>query len=133
MQDKGLLTKLAGVVEADETYISRRRRRGHPIRHERIQDEIDLGLRPKKKPPPYQTKPDDLRMVERGGRVRTMVVPATSSRTLRPIHLRDGRHRQHHPDNRLTSGLPADEVRGGAPYDQPRARVRPRDRPHADH
>ena len=85
MQDKGLLTKLAGVVEADETYISRRRRRGHPIRHERIQDEIELGLRPKKKPPPYQTKPTIFGMVERGGRVRTMVVPSTTGKTLRPI------------------------------------------------
>src|SRR3990167_9807861 len=37
--------KLSGTVEADATYIGPRLRRGHPIVHEKIQDEIQMGLR----------------------------------------------------------------------------------------
>ena len=46
MRDKGAMEPLSGVVEADETYIGGRSRRGHKIWHERKQDEEEMGLQP---------------------------------------------------------------------------------------
>ena len=58
MRDKGLLEPLSGDVEADETYMGGRTRRGHKVHHERIKDEIEMGLRPQpSRRPPYQDKP----------------------------------------------------------------------------
>lgn len=85
MKDKeGAL--LTGTVEADETYIGARTRRGHRIWRERIQDEIEMGLRPK---PPRKSNIDGKQVVfgikERGGRVRSIHVPEAKARILRPI------------------------------------------------
>jgi transposase-like protein len=60
---------LSGVVEADETYMGGRTRRGHKVHHERIRDEIEMGLRPKPaRRPPYQEKTTVFGMVECEGR-----------------------------------------------------------------
>ena len=86
MKDKGVLTPLSGTVEADETYIHGRTRRGHKTWHERVTDEIEMGLRPKRqRRKPYQDYPTVFGILERGGRVRTVKVPATISSVLRPI------------------------------------------------
>lgn len=37
--------RMGGIVEADETYMGARTRRGHPTWHERIKDEEEMGLR----------------------------------------------------------------------------------------
>ena len=84
MRDKGLLEPLTGTVKADETYVGARTRRGHRIHHERIQDEIEMGLRPKRADW-CKEKQIVFGMVERGGKVRTMVVPEATGATLRPI------------------------------------------------
>ena len=86
MREKGLLTPLSGDVEADETYLHPRRRRGSPVYHERIQDEIEMGIRPKpRRKGPYEDKPIVFGMQERGGNVRTVHVKDTTTRTLHPI------------------------------------------------
>lgn len=62
MREKGLLEPLSGDIEADETYLHPRRRRGSPSYHERVQDEIDMGIRPKpKRVGPYEGKPISIR------------------------------------------------------------------------
>ena len=86
MKDKGVLAPLSGVIEADETYIHPRTRRGHPTLHERVRDEIQMGLRPKTdRRPPYQDNPTVFGILERGGQVRTMKVPGATGPILRPI------------------------------------------------
>ncbi len=47
MREKDLLEPMAGDVEADETFLHARRRRGAPAYHERVKDEIEMGIRPK--------------------------------------------------------------------------------------
>ena len=81
---------LSGVVEADETYVGPRTRRGHPTYHERIKDEEEMGLRPKTpRSSPLDGKTPVFGMIERGGgRVQTQVVPDARRDTLRPIMLR---------------------------------------------
>ena len=74
--------KLSGTIEADETYMGGRRRRGHNLYHERVKDEIEMGIRRK---PPYQEKTAVFGMVERDGEVRSMVVPKATGRYLKPI------------------------------------------------
>ncbi len=77
---------LTGVVEADETYLGARTRRGHEVHHERIQDEIDMGIRPKpERKPPYQDKTTVLGMVERGGSVVSAVVPRATVEHVKPV------------------------------------------------
>src|SRR4030042_925246 len=44
MREKGKLGLLTGIVEADETYIGGKNR-GHHVWRERIQDEIEMGIR----------------------------------------------------------------------------------------
>jgi transposase-like protein len=86
MREKGLLPLLSGDVEADETYLHPRRRRGGPRYHEQVQDEIELGLRPK--PPrkgPYEGQAVVFGIQERGGEARTVHVPDARARTLHPI------------------------------------------------
>ncbi len=79
---------LSGIVEADETYISPRTKRGHPVVHERINDEIKMGLRPKpRRKGPFEGKTAVFGMIERGGRVRSRVVPDTRRATLNSIML----------------------------------------------
>ena len=85
MRDK-TFPKLVGTVEADETYIGPKTRRGHKVWHERVRDEIQMGLRTQpERRPPYQDRPTVFGIIERGGLVRTMVVPVASERQLRPI------------------------------------------------
>ena len=79
---------LKGVVEADETYVGPRTRRGHPTYHERIKDEEEMGLRPKTKRSPLDGKTPVFGMIERQGRAITQVVPDAKGSTLRPIMLR---------------------------------------------
>ncbi len=76
---------LSGIVEADETYVGPRTKRGHPVVHERIKDEENMGLRPKTKFQPLAGKTPVFGMIERGGRVKTQVVDRPASNTLRPI------------------------------------------------
>ena len=86
MREKGLLQPLAGDVEADETYLHPRRRRGSPAWHERVQDEIAMGIRPKpRRKGPYAGKAVVFGMQERGGLSRTAKVPNAHARTLQPI------------------------------------------------
>lgn len=74
---------LHGIVEADETYVGAKTKRGHPIVHERIKDEEQMGLRPKtKRPAPFEGKTVVFGMIERGGRVRSQVVENTRRDTL---------------------------------------------------
>ena len=76
------------MVEVDETYIGNSRKRGHPVVHERIKDEQDMGLRPKPPPrAPLEGKTPVFGMLERGGRVKSQVVPNPRRDTLRPIML----------------------------------------------
>ncbi|MBI4236663.1 MAG: IS1595 family transposase, partial [Chloroflexi bacterium] len=82
MREKDL-PLLSGTIEADETYVGGRQR-GHPVERERVQDEIKMGLKAKD-PHPRMEKAVVFGMLERDGKVRTMHVGETSSRTLRPI------------------------------------------------
>lgn len=82
MRDK-TTSLLSGTVEADETYVGGRPR-GHKIWKERIQDEIQMGIREKPKHP-RMDKAVVFGMVERGGQVRTMVVSDASAKTLVPL------------------------------------------------
>ncbi len=89
MADKGTLAFLSGTVEADETYFHPRRRRGSPAYHERVRDEIEMGLRPKVKKDWREGKPVVFGMVERGGKARTIKVRESTSGVLRPIMLKN--------------------------------------------
>lgn len=89
MREKGILEPLTGDVEADETYLHPRRRRGSPAYHERVQDEIEMGLRPKpRRKGPYEGKVVVFGMQERGGLFRTVKVPNANAKTLQPVILR---------------------------------------------
>ncbi len=89
MQDKGELAPLSGTVEADETYMHPRRRRGSPAHHERVKDEIEMGLRPKPSKDSREGKVVVFGMVEREGRARTIKVQDASGGTLRPLMLKN--------------------------------------------
>jgi transposase-like protein len=82
MKDKAF-TPLKGTIEADETYVGGKRR-GHKVWKERIQDEINMGLRPKPKHP-RDEKAIVFGMLERDGRVRTTHVAEATSKELPPI------------------------------------------------
>ena len=84
MRDK-TFPKLMGTVEADETYIHPRRRRGHPVQHERIKDEEQMGLRPKASKDWREGKPTVFGILERGGQVRTMKVSEATAEALAPL------------------------------------------------
>ena len=76
--------QLTGTVEADATFVGGKYRRGHKLMYERINDEIDMGLRDKSgkprvtglkgKPHPRTKKIPVLGIVERGGNVRTVAL-----------------------------------------------------------
>ena len=88
MAGNGAFELLSGTIEADETFLYPKRRRGPKAYHEQVQDEIDQGLRPK--PPrkgPYEGKTVVFGMVERGGQARTIKVPEATGKALRPIML----------------------------------------------
>ena len=86
MREKSMLSPLSGDVEADETYLHPRCRRGSPEYHERIQDEIEMGIRPKpRRKGPYEGKAVVFGMQERNGNIRTVHVPDSTSKTLHPI------------------------------------------------
>ncbi len=85
MRDKITPEPFTGTVEADETYIGGKPR-GHRVWRERIQDEIQMGLRPPMKhKAPYQDKTAVFGMIERGGMVRTIKVKEVNAQTLGPI------------------------------------------------
>ena len=98
--------RMGGVVEADETYVGPRTKRGHPTWHERIKDEEEMGLRePAERKGPFEGKTPVFGVIERGsGRARTEVVPDTKTSTLRPIILENV-----DPENTvlMTDGLPS--------------------------
>jgi transposase-like protein len=75
---------LKGTIEADETYVGGKKR-GHPVWKERIQDEIQMGIRPKPKRHPRMDKAPVFGMLERDGKVRTMILADVDSKTVRPI------------------------------------------------
>ena len=84
MNDKGFFQPIKGTVEADETYIGPKTRRGGRAWRERVQDEVEMGLR--EKPKNWkEEKTAVFGMIERGGRVKTMVVPDDKASTLKPI------------------------------------------------
>ena len=83
MRDKGFLPPLTGTIEADETYVGGRQR-GHWTQRERVEDEIKMGIRTKRKSP-LQDKAIVFGMLERDGTVRTMKVSSATQRTLEPI------------------------------------------------
>ena len=80
--------KMSGTVEADETYVGPRTRRGHPTWHEKVKDEEEMGLREPRNRGPFDGKTPVFGMIERGGgRPKTAVVSNTRADTLRPILL----------------------------------------------
>jgi len=86
---------LAGIIEADETYIGGKGRRGHPVaNHERRQIELEAqGLNAlqhqRGKRHGRMDKAVVFGMIERGGRVRSQHVPDATAATLAPIMIRD--------------------------------------------
>ncbi len=84
MREKGELPPLNGTVEADETYVGGKQR-GHRVWRERMQDEIQMGLREKPKRHPRMDKAVVFGMIERDGKVRTITVPEVTAKTLGPI------------------------------------------------
>lgn len=86
---------LAGIIEADETYVGGKGRRGHPVaNHERRQIELEArGLSPlqhqRGRRHGRMDKAVVFGMIERGGRVRSRHVPDASAATLAPIMIRD--------------------------------------------
>lgn len=82
MREKDL-PLLTGVIEADETYVGGKER-GHPVWKERLQDEVQMGLRPRPAHP-RMSKSVVFGMLERDGRVRTVKVPEATAGTLVPI------------------------------------------------
>ncbi len=84
MKDKSF-PKLTGTVEADETYIYPKRQRGHPVQKELVKDEQEMGLRPTIKKDWREGKTTVFGILERGGSVRTMVVPKATAKELRPL------------------------------------------------
>lgn len=89
MRSDGDDDRMGGIVEADETYVGARTRRGHPTYHERIKDEEEMGLRePREKKGPFDDKTAVFGVIERGsGKAHTEVVPDAKADTLRPIIL----------------------------------------------
>ena len=86
MRSKGLLAPLSGEIEADETYLHPRRRRGSPRKHEIEKDEVEMGLRPRpRRKGPYEGKAVIFGLQERGGETRTIHVPDATARTLQPL------------------------------------------------
>jgi hypothetical protein len=90
MQDKNSML-LSGTIEADETYIGPRRRRGAPVMHERIKDEQEMGLRPSPRAGiDWKTgKQVVFGIIERGGMARTMHVREASGKELQPILIKN--------------------------------------------
>lgn len=97
MADK-VQAKIKGTVEADVTFVGGKSRRHHPVAyHERIQDDIRLGIRRKDgtlkggptagKPHPRTAKAPVLGMLERGGKVRTIALKENDeqAREIRPL------------------------------------------------
>lgn len=83
MRDKGALSPLSGVIEADETYVGGKQR-GHWTQRERIQDEIKMGLRERPRHP-RMDKAIVFGIMERKGKVRTLHVQEMNSKTMQGI------------------------------------------------
>ncbi len=103
-------TQLTGVVEADETYVGGKSRRGHPVAyHERRALDLEArGLTAhqhiKGRPHPRSDKAIVFGILERGGRVRSMTVPESTTATLNPIMIR---HIDAKSSHLMTDGHPA--------------------------
>ncbi len=89
MREDGFL--LTGTIEADETYVGGKGRRGHPVGYWERR-EIEAEARGEKvehaqkgKRHARMDKAPVFGMLERGGRVRTQYVPTVSSKSLRPL------------------------------------------------
>ena len=79
-------TPLSDDVEADETDLHPKRRRGSPGYRELVQDEIEMGIRPTpRRKGPYEGKVVVFGMQQRDGDTRTVRVPDATKRTLQPI------------------------------------------------
>lgn len=85
---------LSGTIEADETYVGGRNRRGHPVakwEREKIDAEARGETPQRKSGPragrrhPREDKAAVFGMIERGGRVKTQHVPQVDAATLRTI------------------------------------------------
>lgn len=68
MSEKGELILLSGTIEVDETYVAVGQE--DKVCKERATDEIQMGMRPKRRAP-LADKTPVLGILERGGRVRT--------------------------------------------------------------
>ncbi len=88
MQDKNPLL-LSGTIEADETYIGPRRRRGSPTTRERIKDEQEMGLRPQPVRDWREGKQIVFGIVERGGKARTMHIKDATKDEINPILIKN--------------------------------------------
>jgi len=75
---------LTGTIEADETYVGAKLRRGHRLTWERKRDEAEMGLRPRVRHQ-FREKEVVFGILERGGKVRTYHVTDAIGKTLRPI------------------------------------------------
>ena len=75
---------LTGTIEADETYIGGKAQRGGKAWRERVQDEIQMGLRSKRRDW-RKEKAIVFGILERNGRVWTVHVAETSARRLQPL------------------------------------------------
>jgi transposase-like protein len=81
---------LDGVIEADETYITRKTKRGHKVWREHVQDEEEMGIRARSnRPYTRRNNPVVFGMLERDGRVRTMHVKNATSAELGPIMVKN--------------------------------------------
>jgi len=93
---------LSGVIEADETYVGRKGRRGHPVakweqfsERERLDAEA-RGLTLRRKSGPKRGQPHQATekavvfgMMERGGRVRTMKIAQPTAAGIKPIMIKN--------------------------------------------
>lgn len=93
MREDGFL--LSGTIEADETFIGGRNRRGHPVakwEREKLDREARGEPEPKRQMGPRRgethpriKKATVFGMIERGGRVRSFHVPDNTAKSLRPL------------------------------------------------
>lgn len=105
-KEKGALTPFSGIVEADETYIGGKQR-GHRVWRERIQDEVQMGLRPKRGRHSRMDKTPVFGMIERDGIVRTTKVSEVTARVAGAYPSAQSGPRQSTANHRWEQGIQA--------------------------